>query len=102
DNVLSRWVVLKGLLNTKDEISAAAAVQERQFLAQVKHPNIVGVYNFVNRGSEGYIVMEFVAGRSLKDIRKQRGPLPVAEAIAYMHRILGAFSYLHRQGLIYC
>ena len=104
DRVLSRWVVLKGLLNAQDEAGAAAAVAERQFLAAVKHPNIVGVYNFVQRGTEGYIVMEYVGGRTLRSLRKERGPLPPAEAIAYIHRILGAFAYLHRQepALIYC
>jgi serine/threonine-protein kinase PknG len=102
DTVLGRWVVLKGLLNTEDESAAAAAVAERQFLATVKHANIVGIYNFVKRGNEGFIVMEYVAGTTVKDIRKKRGPLPPGEAIAYVHRILGAFGYLHRQGLVYC
>ena len=88
DNVLTRWVVLKGLLNTEDESAAAAAVAERQFLAAVKHPNIVGIYNFVTHGTEGFIVMEFVNGTSVKALRKERGPLPPAEAIAYVHRIL--------------
>ncbi len=102
DNVLNRWVVLKGLLNTKDEAAAAAAVAERQFLAAVKHANIVGIYNFVSRGAEGFIVMEFVNGTTVKTLRKERGPLPPAEAIAYVHRILGAFSYLHAAGMVYC
>jgi serine/threonine-protein kinase PknG len=102
DITLSRYVVLKGLLNTEDVSSAAVAVAERQFLASVKHSNIVGIYNFVNHGAEGFIIMEYVGGRTLKDIRKERGPLPVAEAIAYIHRILGAFAYLHSQGLVYC
>ncbi len=104
DTLLSRWVVLKGLLNAQDEAGAAAAVAERQFLAAVKHANIVGVYNFAQRGSEGYIVMEYVGGKTLRALRKERGPLPVAEAIAYVHRILGAFAYLHRQEppLVYC
>ena len=102
DKVLSRYVVLKGLLNSNDESSAAAAVAERQFLAAVKHPNIVGIYNFVQRGNEGFIVMEYVGGKTLKQIRQERGPLPVAEAIAYIHRILPAFAYLHNMGLVYC
>ena len=102
DKVLSRYVVLKGLLNANDEASAAAAVAERQFLAAVKHPNIVGIYNFVQRGNEGFIVMEYVSGKTLKQIRQERGPLPVAEGIAYIHRILPAFEYLHRMGLVYC
>jgi serine/threonine-protein kinase PknG len=102
DQALTRYVVLKGLLNTEDAASAAVAVAERQFLAAVKHPNIVGVYNFVNHGGEGFIVMEYVGGKTLKEIRKQRGALPVTEAIAYIHRILSAFAYLHQQGLVYC
>jgi serine/threonine-protein kinase PknG len=102
DKTLSRYVVLKGLLNTEDASSAAVAVAERQFLASVKHANIVGIYNFVKYGTEGFIVMEYVGGQTLKEIRKSRGALPIAEAIAYIHRILSAFSYLHQQGLVYC
>ncbi len=102
DKLLSRYVVLKGLLNTQDESAAAAAVAERQFLAAVKYPNIVGIYNFVTHGNEGFIVMEYVGGKTLKQIRQERGPLPVAEAIAYIHRILPSMGYLHRLGLVYC
>jgi serine/threonine-protein kinase PknG len=102
DQTLSRYVVLKGLLNTEDASSAAVAVAERRFLAAVKHPNILGIYNFVNHGSEGFIIMEYVGGQTLKEIRKSRGKLPVAEAIAYIHRILSAFAYLHSLGLVYC
>ena len=102
DQVLKRYVVLKGLLNALDPVSAAAALAERQFLAAVKHPNIVGIYNFVQQGAEGFIVMEYVGGKTLKQIRQERGPLPAAEAIAYIHRILPAFAYLHQQGLVYC
>lgn len=102
DTMLSRYVVLKGLLNTQDESAASVAVAERQFLAAVKHPNIVGIYNFVQAGSEGFIVMEYVGGKTLKQIRQERGPLPPAEAIAYIHRILPAFAYLHRMGLVFC
>jgi serine/threonine-protein kinase PknG len=102
DKLLSRYVVLKGLLNSEDAASAAVALAERQFLAAVKHPNIVGIYNFVTHDAEGYIVMEYVGGKTLKEIRKERGILPVSEAIAYIHRVLGAFAYLHQLGLVYC
>ena len=39
--------------------------------------------------------MEYVGGKTLKTLRQERGPLPVEEAIAYIHRILPAFAYLH-------
>jgi serine/threonine-protein kinase PknG len=102
DELLNRWVVLKGLLNSKDEEAAAAAMAERQFLAAVKHPKIVQIFNFTNQGAEGFIVMEYVGGRTIHAIRKERGPLPVAEAIAYILGILPAFGYLHAQNLVYC
>ncbi|MBV8658882.1 MAG: protein kinase [Burkholderiales bacterium] len=102
DTVLSRWVVLKGLLNANDEASANAAVAERQFLAAVKHPKIVGIYDFVNHQGEGYIIMEYVGGITVHSLRKQRGPLPVDEAIAYILGVLPALAYLHAQGMVYC
>ena len=69
DVVLKRWVVLKGVLNEKDPEAAAAAIAERQFLAAVKHPNIVSIYDFVSQGSQGYMVLEYVGGRTLDAIR---------------------------------
>ena len=92
DTVLSRWVIMKGLLNAADEAAAAAAVSERQFLAAVKHPKIVGIYDFIQQGTEGFIIMEYVGGRTIQSIRKERGPLPAPEAISY---ILGILPSLH-------
>ncbi len=109
-NVSDRWVVLKGLLNTGDKDALAVAIVERQFLAQVEHPLIVEIYNFVTHDEAGYIVMEYVGGTSLKQILKNRmranhgvfDPLPVDQALAYILEILPAFSYLHDLGLVYC
>ena len=103
DTVLNRWVILKGLLNSKDPHMLAVAVQEREYLAAVKHPNIVGIYDFVTQGAEGFIVMESVNGKTLMQLRKEaNGPLPVAEAISYIAEILPAMGYLDDQGLVYC
>jgi len=109
-NVSDRWVVLKGLLNSGDADAVAAAIAERQFLAQVEHPLIVEIYNFVTHEGAGYIVMEYVGGTSLKSLLKARmqaaggryDPLPVDQAIAFIVEILPAFQYLHDLGLIFC
>ncbi|HEY8479553.1 MAG TPA: serine/threonine protein kinase, partial [Spirillospora sp.] len=107
-NVSDRWVVLKGLLDTGDADAMAAAAAERAFLAEVEHPNIVKIYNFVQHEGDGYIVMEYVGGQSLKDILLQqpqpRGEkhLPLPQAIAYALEVLKAFDYLHARGLLYC
>lgn len=106
-NVSDRWCVLKGLLDTADPAAAEAAVAERRFLAEVQHPAIVEIFNFVNHAGQSYIVMEYLGGPSLKDIAVRRreageGPLPVTVAAAYLLSILPAFSYLHQRGLVYC
>jgi serine/threonine-protein kinase PknG len=107
-----KWVVLKGLLNTGDADAMAAAEAEGRFLAQLDHPNIVRIYNFVQHTSlrdgetAGYIVMEYVGGKSLKqirlDARQHGGAVPLAHALAYALEILPAFGYLHERGLVYC
>jgi serine/threonine-protein kinase PknG len=109
-NVSGRWVVLKGLLNAGDPDALAAAIAEQRFLAQVEHPLIVEIYNFVTHDGAGYIVMEYVGGRSLKQMLKERmranngqyDPLPVDQALAYILELLPAFQYLHDLGLVYC
>jgi serine/threonine-protein kinase PknG len=113
-NVNDRWVVLKGLLDTGDSEAMAAAVAERRFLAEVEHPSIVKIYNFVQHPDPrtgtmvGYIVMEYVGGSSLKELRSVRDengqliPLPLGQSIAYALEVLPALGYLHGLGLIYC
>ncbi|MFE0731972.1 tetratricopeptide repeat protein [Streptomyces antibioticus] len=113
--VADRWVVLKGLLDTGDQDAMAAAISERRFLAEIEHANIVRIYNFVEHldqrtGSlDGYIVMEYVGGKSLKEIANarrtpegKRDPLPVEQACAYGIEALEALGHLHSRNLLYC
>ena len=107
-NVNDRPVVLKGLVHAGDAEAQAIAMAERQFLAEVVHPQIVQIFNFVEHTDRhgdpvGYIVMEYIGGQSLKlglkDGKAEK--LPVKEAIAYLLEILPALSYLHSIGLVY-
>lgn len=113
--VADRWVVLKGLLDTGDQDAMEAAISERRFLAEIEHSNIVRIYNFVEHldqrtGSlDGYIVMEYVGGKSLKEIANERrrpdgrrDPLPVEQACAYGIEALEALGHLHSRNLLYC
>ncbi|WP_372454314.1 tetratricopeptide repeat protein [Streptomyces tardus] len=110
-----RWVVLKGLLDTADQDAMAVAISERHFLSEIEHSSIVRVYNFVEHhdprtGSvDGYIVMEYIGGKSLKQLANERltpegrrEPLPVEQACAYGIDALEALGYLHSRGLLYC
>ena len=107
-NVHDRWVVLKGLVNSGSPDAMAAAAAEAFALAEVEHPNIVRIHNFVEHRDDtgapvGYIVMEYVGGTSLKQLRKTRnGPLPPDQAIAYIVEIAPALEYLHSIGMAYC
>jgi serine/threonine-protein kinase PknG len=103
-NVNERPVVLKGLVHSGDAEAQKIAMAERQFLAEVTHPGIVKIYNFVEHPDQhgnpvGYIVMEYVGGKSLRQARGDK--LPVAEGIGYMLEILPALGYLHSIGLAY-
>ncbi|WP_405678124.1 serine/threonine-protein kinase PknG [Streptomyces sp. NBC_01511] len=113
--VSNRWVVLKGLLDTGDQDAMEAAISERRFLAEIEHSNIVRIYNFVEHldqrtGSmDGYIVMEYVGGKALKEIANERrgsdgkrDPLPVEQACAYGIEALEALGHLHSRNLLYC
>lgn len=106
-------VVLKGLLQAGDAEAYNAFVTERRFLIEVKHPAIVQIRNFVQRHDDatgsaaGYIVMEYVDGKSLRQVLDEQrdaglAGIPVPQAIAYTLEILTAFGYLHDAGLLFC
>ncbi len=109
-NVPDTWRVLKGVLRHGDPQATQNALDELRFLAQVNHPNVVKIINFVEHDGAGYIVMEHVDGISLHELLRRRraanggiaDPLPVTHAIAYVLDILPALGYLHERGLIYC
>lgn len=106
-NVSDRWVVLKGMMAAKNERDYAVVQAEREFLAEITHPGIVKIINFIDdTASEkaiDFIVMEYVGGPSL---RKQRrtfpdGTMPCDLAIGYILELLPALDYLHSRGVVY-
>ena len=103
--VSGRVVVLKGMQAHKSEDETAAAAAEREFLADIPHPGIVKIFNFIDdaRVPGGFIVMEYVGGPSLRSRRNaQPGKvLPIDIAIAYILELLPALDYLHSRGVVY-
>lgn len=104
-NVANRYVVLKGMMATENEHERAIAESERVFLADITHPGIVKIFNFIDdpRSPGGFIVMEFVGGPSLRARRRANrdNVLPVDIAIGYMLEVLPALDYLHSRGVVY-
>lgn len=103
--VAGRVVVLKGLHSKDNPDEAAAAAAEREFLADITHPGIVQIFNFIDdpRVPGGFTVMEYVGGPSLRSWRNafKGGALEPDIAIAYMLEVLPALDYLHSRGVVY-
>jgi serine/threonine-protein kinase PknG len=103
DLVLKRQVVIKTLLTDATPDMVAQSIKEREFLASIKHANIVSIYDFITIGQQGYIVMEYVHGKTLDQIIEEQGkPYSVEQAIHHILGVLPAFSYLAKLGLVYC
>ncbi|HAT1151383.1 TPA: protein kinase [Corynebacterium striatum] len=103
--VSGRIVVLKGMQSEKSADETATAEVEREFLADITHPGIVKIFNFVDdeRVDGGFIVMEYVGGPSLQQRRNDQKDrlFPVDTAIAYILELLPALDYLHARGVVY-
>jgi len=93
-----RLCAVKAILNTDDPELLAAAVEEREMLIRLDHPNIVRIYDIVDEGGIPYIVMAFVQGTTWKQMYDSNsGPLAETEALRLVLGIRGAFEYLHHR-----
>jgi len=84
-----------------DKESVFRFQREAKDLAKLNHDNIVAVYDFGSDDHYHYICMEYLDGRSLSDIIKERNPLSVNEAFAYIEPIIDALAYLHEKALVH-
>jgi serine/threonine protein kinase len=83
DTSLDRHVALKVLSRelTANKQFVERFVREARAAAQLTHPNITSIFFCGSEGRTHYYVMEFVEGRNLADLVKERGPLPVSRAL---------------------
>jgi beta-lactam-binding protein with PASTA domain/tRNA A-37 threonylcarbamoyl transferase component Bud32 len=103
DEDLGRRVAIK-ILNERyanDDLFIERFRREAKSAAALSHPNIVSVYDRGEAEGTYYIAMEVIEGRSLKELIMTRGPLPIAQALAYTHEILDALRFAHRHGIIH-
>ncbi len=93
--------VLKGDM-TLDEEARTMFYKEAQMVAQeLDHPNIVKVYDFGEHKGRFYIVMYYVNGITLDVYIRERGKLPINEALKIAVEILKALDYAHRKGIVH-
>ncbi|MDP8970721.1 MAG: Stk1 family PASTA domain-containing Ser/Thr kinase [Actinomycetota bacterium] len=102
DQVLDRRVAVK-ILHARyadDPAFVARFRREAQAVASLNHPNIVGVYDTGQEDGRPFIVMEYVAGRSLREILNHEGVLPERAAEIAGDAAL-ALHYAHERGLVH-
>ena len=103
DQELGRRVALK-LLNERhaaDEQFVERFRREAQSAAGLNHPNIVSIFDRGHAEGTYYIAMEYLDGRTLKELLVRNGPTPIPIAIDYARQILGALAFAHRNGIIH-
>ncbi len=103
DQELGRQVAIK-ILNDRhaaDDSFIERFRREAKNAAGLSHPNIVSIYDRGEAEGTYYIAMEFLDGRSLKELIVGRGPAPIKVAIEYARNILAALAAAHRQGIVH-
>ncbi|HET6880502.1 MAG TPA: bifunctional serine/threonine-protein kinase/formylglycine-generating enzyme family protein [Pirellulales bacterium] len=100
---MQRTVAIKMLPDQAAAGEASIARFRREILsaAQLLHPNIVAAYDADVAAGVHYLVMEYVAGQNLAERLRERGPLPVAQAVKYVLDAARGLAYAHARGLIH-
>ena len=75
--------------------------REATHAAGLSHPNVVSIFDRGMAEGSYYIVMEYVEGRTLKELIVTRGSCPVPVAISYVRQVLAALRYAHRHGIVH-
>jgi serine/threonine-protein kinase len=101
DTRLDRTVALK-IMHAElanDEDFVRRFVGEARSVARLSHPNVVGVYDQGADGRTLYLAMEYVPGRTLRDLLNEQGSLGPREALDIMEGVLGGLGAAHAAGL---
>ncbi len=103
DTILNRQVAIKILRAdlSSDTVSILRFEREAQAAASLAHPNIVEIYDVGEYKDHHYIVMEYIAGKTLKQVIRSRGPLVNEEAVDIMKQLCSAVAEAHSRGIIH-
>src|SRR5213078_2777068 len=103
DQELGRRVAIKILdeRHASDEQFVERFRREAKNAAGLSHANIVSIYDRGQAEGTYYIAMEYLDGRTLKELLVSRGPTPVHVAIDYARQILAAIRFAHRHGIVH-
>ncbi len=101
--LMERAVALKVLRPKfiQDSNALAGFLKEGMAGARLTHPSIAQVYYTAEENGLYYMVMEFVAGKDLKSILKESGPLPVHRALDVGRHVAEVLSFSHARGIVH-
>jgi serine/threonine protein kinase/beta-lactam-binding protein with PASTA domain len=103
DSSLGRKVALKVMAEryAEDGEFVERFRREAQAAARLNHPNIIAVYDRGEADGRPYIAMEYLQGRTLKQVIQAEGPLPPERAIAIAMQVLAGLRYAHEHGVVH-
>src|SRR6266404_9050204 len=102
DTRLNRFVAIKVLPtgSSGDPERRRRFIQEAQAASALNHPNIITIHDIVSEGDSEFMVMEYVAGKTLVDLIP-KGGLRMAQALKYAVQMTDALSVAHGAGIIH-
>ena len=103
DNILERKVAIKVLRGdlSNDEKFIRRFKREALSVSNLSHPNIVEVYDVGEEDGNYYIVMEYIEGKTLKQLLQKRGALTLPEVIDIMSQLTDGLSHAHEAYIIH-
>ena len=102
DERLGRDVAVKILGANADEAFRERFADEARRAASVSHPNVVTVFDEGRDQGDSFMVMEYVRGKTLRDVIADRGALPAHEAARIVAQVAAALDAAHEAGVIHC
>jgi eukaryotic-like serine/threonine-protein kinase len=102
DARLNRDVAIKVIAESmaQDDTAMARFEREAMAVASLSHPNILSIYEFTRDAGTAFVVMELVAGETLR-ARLEQGPIPARKAVAYALQIARGLGAAHARGLVH-
>jgi serine/threonine protein kinase len=103
DPVLNRFVAIKIIAETlgTDQDLIERFKREARNAAQLNHPNIITIFDFVEEEGHLYMVMELLEGKDLKELIKSGSPLTMEQILTIMEQIADGLSFAHSKGVIH-
>jgi serine/threonine protein kinase len=103
DTTLDREVAMKILdpLILRDPTFINRFKQEAKVMARLFHPNVATVFEISEADGRHFIAMQYIAGRNLRDLAREKGPLPFEQIVAIIDQIGAALDYAHAHDVIH-